>query len=346
MKIWIDLTNSPHVNFFAGMINELGKKHEVVLTCRPLANTIELLDIHGLPCEIIGRHYGKSIVKKGVGFILRISQLFVFLREREIDVAISHSSFYSPVVARLLGIRSIYLNDNEHAQGNMAAFVFADKIMVPEFLQLEKIEKQRGKGTKIIQYPGVKEGIYLWNYRPGISGNFKIDRGEDTKAIFVRPEPWTAQYYEGECNFIDDLLIDLKDRFKIVLLPRGKVQEAYYRHERFAGITVPEKSITLADVMENCDLFIGAGGTMTREAAVLGIPTISIYQDKLLDVDSFLIEKGFMVHKRHLDARFVMEFLDKVGKRPPDTQLLHKGREAYDLIKKTLLNNLIVEECR
>ena len=342
MKVWIDLTNSPHVNFFAGMINELRKKHEVVLTCRPLANTIELLDIHGLPCDIIGRHYGKSIIKKGVGFILRISQLFVFLRKREIDVAISHSSFYSPVVAWLLGIRSIYLNDNEHAQGNMAAFVFADKIMVPEFLQLEKIEKQWSKGTKIIQYPGVKEGIYLWNYRPSISGNFKIDRGEDRKAIFVRPEPWTAQYYEGECNFIDDLLIDLKDRFKIVLLPRGKVQEAYYRHERFAGITVPEKSITLADVMENCDLFIGAGGTMTREAAVLGIPTISIYRDKLLDVDSFLIEKGFMVHKRHLDAAFVMEFLDKVGKRLPDKQLLHKGKEAYELIKKTLLTNLIV----
>lgn len=339
MKVWIDLTNSPHVNFFARMINELRKKHEVVLTCRPLANTIELLDIHGLSCDIIGRHYGKSIVKKGVGFILRISQLFVFLRKREIDVAISHSSFYSPVVAWLLGIRSIYLNDNEHAQGNMAAFVFADKIMVPEFLQLEKIAKQWGKGIKIIQYPGVKEGIYLWNYRPGISGNFKIDRGEDRKVIFVRPEPWTAQYYEGECNFIDDLLIDLKDRFKIVLLPRGKVQEAYYGHERFAGITVPEKSITLADVMENCDLFIGAGGTMTREAAVLGIPTISIYQDKFLDVDSFLIEKGFMVHKRHLDAAFVMEFLDKVGKRPPDKQLLHKGREAYELIKKTLLNN-------
>ena len=159
------------------------------------------------------------------------------------------------------------------------------------------------------------------------------------RQIFVRPEPWTAQYYNGELNFIDDLLIDLKDKYKIVLLPRGKVQEEYYRQERFTGITVPVKSISLNDIMEDCELFIGAGGTMTREAAVLGIPTISIYQDKLLDVDNFLIEKGAMVHKRDLSAEFVIRFLNSMDKRPPDRQLLDKGKEAYALILKTLLNN-------
>ena len=342
MKIWIDLTNSPHVNFFAGMINELRKKHEVVLTCRPLANTIELLDIHELPCDIIGKHYGKSIVKKGVGFILRISQLFVFLRKREIDVAISHSSFYSPVVAWLLGIRSIYLNDNEHAEGNKVSFIFADKIMVPEFLDLQKVQKQWAGAEKIIQYPGVKEGIYLWDYEPSISDNFEVDDREDKKIIFIRPEPWTAQYYQGETNFLDTLLMQLKDTAKIMLLPRGDIQKDYYRQDKFAGITVLEKSISLTDIMANCDLFIGAGGTMTREAAVLGIPTISIYQDKLLDVDNFLIKKGSMIHKKKLDAEFVVNFLEDRGKRPPDKELLDKGKEAYELIKKTLLTNLIV----
>ena len=342
MKIWIDLTNSPHVNFFAGLINELRKEHDVLLTSRHNNNTIELIELFGFSHHVIGKHPGKNKIRKVLVFITRVCQLFLFIRKKNIDVAISHSSFFSPVVARLLGIRVIYLNDNEHALGNLFSFIFANKVLVPEFLSVEKVKGQWAKAEKIIQYPGVKEGVYLGYYKPPTSSGFKIEGRRGRRVVFVRPEPWMAQYYRGKKNFIDSLLIELKDVFKIVLLPRDELQEEHYRHERFAGITVPEKSITLADVMENCDLFIGAGGTMTREAAVLGIPTISIYQDKLLEVDSFLIEEGFMVHKRHLNAVFVMEFLDKVRKRPPDKQLLHKGKEAYELIKKTLLTNLIV----
>ena len=340
MRIWIDLTNSPHINFFAGMIRELQQDHEVLLTCRPLANTIELLNIHALPHHIVGKHYGKSIIKKAIGYILRIFQLLFFLRRRKIDVAISHSSFYSPVVAWLLGIRSIYLNDNEHAEGNRVSFVFADKIMMPEFVNLKNIKKQWAREKKIIQYPGVKEGVYLWHCKPATSNTFEFDDRENKKVIFIRPEPWTAQYYKGERNFIDQVLMQLKDIFTIVLLPRGDVQKVYYRQDKFAGVTVLQKSISLSDIMANCDLFIGAGGTMTREAAVLGIPTISIYQDELLDVDNFLIEKGFMIHEKKLDAEFVVDFLEDRGKRPPDKELLDKGKEAYELIKKTLLSNL------
>ena len=92
--------------------------------------------------------------------------------------------------------------------------------------------------------------------------------------------------------------------------------------------------------MGNCDLFIGAGGTMTREAAVLGIPTISIYQDELLDVDSYLLANGFMTHEMNLDAEYVINFMEKMEKRQPDRQLLMKGKNAYDLIKATLLGDM------
>lgn len=338
MKIWIDLTNSPHVSFFTSMIRELQRDHDVVLTCRPLANTIELLELNGLAYHVVGKHYGQNKAKKVLGFGVRIAQLYRFLRNRVPDVAISHSSFYSPVVGRMLGIPVIYLNDNEHAAGNRISFLFADRIMVPEFLDLKKVERQWAKQVKISPYPGVKEGVYLWDYSPSL-GTFTLDDQGSRNVIFVRPEPWTAQYYRGERNFIDQLLLDLKERFKIVLLPRGKAQEDYYRDGRFAGITVPEKSISLSEIMALCDLFIGAGGTMTREAAVLGIPTISIYQDELLDVDKFLMEKGFMVHETNLDAQFVIRFFESREKRPPDRELLMKGREAYELIKSIVLES-------
>lgn len=319
------------------MIRELAREHELILTCRPLANTIEMLELFEFKYHIIGEHYGRDKIKKAFGFLIRVSQLYDFLRTRKIDVAISHSSFYSPIVSRLLGIRCIYLNDNEHADGNRVSFIFADQILIPEFMHMEKVVEQWANRRKVTKYPGVKEGIYLWCYHPGTSTDFAIEGKGEKKVVFIRPEPWTAQYYNGKCNFIDELLMELQSRFTVILLPRGSAQEAYYRQERFAGIIVPKKSMTLSSIMENCDLFIGAGGTMTREAAVLGIPTISIYQDQLLDVDKFLIEKGFMFHEARLDIATVVDIMDKIEKRPPNRDLLHKGQSAYALIKDSIL---------
>ena len=338
MKIWIDIGNSPHVNFFKCMIQEFNDYHEMLLTSRPLANTIELLDLYGFTHHVIGKHYGKNIIKKITGFPIRIWQLYNFLKNRNLNASISHSSFYSPLVSRMLGIPCIYLNDNEHAAGNRISFIFADKIMIPEFLAEEKIQRQWANPNKIVKYPGVKEGIYLWNHNSNQTGRFQFGNSDEKKRIFIRPEPWTAQYYKGKSNFLDDFIISVKENLKLIILPRGELQKKYYRQNKFAGVFVPQTSTSLSDIMENCDLFIGAGGTMTREAAVLGIPTISMYQDELLDVDKYLIDKGYMIHKRNLDAEFVLNFLERMDKKSPDKELLQKGKEAYELIKSVLLD--------
>jgi len=343
MRIWIDLANSPHVNFFAGMIEDLRKQHEVLLTTRPCANTIDLLSLHGFEYHSIGRHYGANKVKKGLGFLLRFWQLYRFLRKRRIDMAISHSCFYSPLIARLLGAGSIYLNDNEHAIGNRIAFPWATTIMVPEFLSLEKVKRQWGSPTKVVQYPGVKEGIYLWR-----SGNVSLDTSTETgkaQEIFIRPEPWAAQYYRGATDFLDDLIVDLKARYQVVVLPRGREQAQHYRQEKFAGITIPNEALSLEVVLARCLLFIGAGGTMTREAAVLGIPTVSVYQDELLDVDRYLIEQGRMTHEAHLTATTVDELIKETRHRPPSSDLLCKGQLAYKLILQKLLDGEVQRPC-
>lgn len=337
MRIWIDLGNSPHVNFFAAMIKDLRQEHEVVLTTRPFANTIDLLKLHGFEYHVIGRHHGANKVKKLLGFSHRICQLYRFLRRCHIDVAISHSCFNSPPLARLLGVRSIYLNDNEHAAGNRIAFPWATTIMVPEFLSLEKVWRQGGAPAKVVQYPGVKEGIYLWRLRPVLEGEPGNHRSRAAE-IFVRPEPWAAQYYRGATDFLDDLILGLKDRYRIVVLPRGETQAVHYRQDKFAGIVIPEEALSLEDILARCMLFIGAGGTMTREAAVLGIPTVSVYQDELLDVDRYLIGQGRMIHELNLTAVRVDGLVKDLRNRPPSSSLLEKGRAAHDLILKTLLN--------
>lgn len=336
MRIWFDISNSPHVNFFGSMIRELQTEHEIIITCRPLANTIELLNLHGFSHEVVGVHYGKSLWRKAYGYPIRIAQLCSFLGDKKPDVAISHSSFHSPIAASLLGCRSIYLNDNEHAMGNIPSFIFADTVMIPEFLDRRRIRRQGARDKKIVQYPGVKEGIYLWQM-PGLEPDRSASAENGRRRVFVRPEPWTAQYYKGSLNFLDDVLLGLCEKVDVVVSPRGEEQAAHYESPEFSGITILREPMTLAEIANSCSLFIGAGGTMTREMAVLGIPTISVYQDELLAVDRYLIENGRMVHRPALTAELAMDYLEASERRPPRADLLEKGREAYESIVDELL---------
>jgi predicted glycosyltransferase len=130
----------------------------------------------------------------------------------------------------------------------------------------------------------------------------------------------------------------MKDHVDIVLLPRGGEQAMHYLDPRFSGIRVITTALDIADIAQDCDLFIGAGGTMTREMAVLGIPTISVYQDKLLDVDRYLLTVGAFEHKPELTSIEALKYLDMTQQRPPDRALLEKGRMAYQMVKNEILN--------
>ena len=337
MRIWFDLSNSPHVNLYCKLIQELqGEGHDIVITCRPLSNTIELLELRSLPYKVVGKHYGANFLMKVIGYPIRVVQLYRFLRTRKPDVAVSHSSFHSPLVAFLLGIRCIYMNDNEHALGNVPAFCFASTVMVPEFLDRRKVRRQCARDSKIIQYPGLKEGLYLWHSAAGFKPN---GHGTPRPTVFVRPEPWNAQYYSGPLNFLDDFLVELSAHARVVLSPRGKVQLDHYLHPKFSQVEVLRKPMDLMDIARSCSLFIGAGGTMSREFAILGIPTISIYQDELLDVDKYLIAKGLMVHLAKIDVPRVLELLAGRAHLAPLPDLLNKGRQAYTLLKHIILND-------
>jgi len=333
MKIWFDLSNSPHINMFRTMIRDLQRSHEVIVTSRPLANTEDLLRMHRIPHTTVGVHYGRSLIGKACGFPIRVAQLVRFLRRRGVEVAVSQSSFHSPVVARLLGIRSVYLNDNEHAAGNVPAFACADRIMVPEFLSAQNLRRQGARLAKVERYPGVKEGIYLWEYAQRRPPPPRSPHPQAPPRIFVRPESWTAQYYRGPRNFLDDVIGALQHRASVTVLPRSREQYQHYAGAAFKACRTLSGVIDIDAIAGDCDLFIGAGGTMTREMAVLGVPTISVYQDALLDVDRYLIAEGACAHLPALTAQDALDYLASRERAGPNAGLLAKGRAAYDMIK-------------
>ncbi|MFM1755953.1 MAG: hypothetical protein RL621_877 [Bacteroidota bacterium] len=334
MKIWFDISNSPQVLLFKDMMDDLRQQgHEILVTSRPLANTIELLDSEKIPHTIVGKHYGKKLTSKLLGYPIRVYRLFQFLRREKVDLSVSQSSFHAPVVATLLGVKSIYTNDNEHAIGNIPAFLFAKTILLPQNFKIESAILSRLISKKIIHYPGVKEGIYLWR-KSFVKQYGSIGYVQKSTNIYIRPEPSTAQYYKGGENFLDDFILQSKGQYKITILPRNEEQRRHYGSEKFKGINIPKTILSFDQIVKDCSLFIGAGGSMTREMALVGIPTLSVYQDKLLSVDHDLIAQQLLVYKPHFTHKDVQELL--MQQQYPKNMFMRYGEEAYHLFLSTI----------
>jgi predicted glycosyltransferase len=334
MKIWIDFINTPQVTFFIPFIEDFRKNnHEILLTCRDSGNTVALLRQHELEFDIIGEGAGKGILKKVFLFPQRLVRLFLFIRKNKPDIAASQSSFYQPVVAKLLGIPCLYTNDNEHAKGNLFGFLFATRVVLPVALQKENFVNRWPLKNKVLFYPSVKEAIYL-SQRSDLC---TLTTGQKSK-IYFRPEPWSAQYYSGPLNFFDETMLKLSKEFELTVLPRDKNQTEHYSQEKFQSLKVAQKPLSLEKIVSDCLLFIGAGGSMTREMAVLEIPVISVYQSSLLSVDRYLIEKGLMIINNNITFEEIKSFLISQSGSVSDWSVLKEGEQSFLLIKKLIYN--------
>lgn len=336
MKIWIDFINTPQVSFFEPIIEGLSLQgHSFILTCRDSSNTVQILKQKGWLFTIIGDKAAKGLTNKLLNYPIRIKRLVEFLKNEKIDVAVGQSSFYLPLAAKILGIPSLYTNDNEHALGNIPSFIFANKTILPENFPLKKAFRYGATKQNLSLYPGIKEGIYLWKKGREIIKNRELS---NPKTIYIRPEPQTAQYYKGKINFLDKLIIDLKDTYNIILLVREISQLEHYTSSPFKGITVPVKPLEFATVAKDCLLFIGAGGSMTREMALIGIPTISVYQGDLLGVDKYMLENGYMQHIPVLTSSILKTEINKIENGISNKLLLEKGQDAYNLFLEKIIN--------
>jgi hypothetical protein len=207
------------------------------------------------------------------------------------------------------------------------------KVILPVALKNEDFTKKWPLKSKVIFYPSVKEAIYL-------SQNPDLLKGLSQKKnkIYFRPEPWTAQYYDGPQNFFDNTLLNLLNEYDVVVLPRDKSQAEHYTQDKFGRLTVAQKPLSLQNIISDCLLFIGAGGSMSRELAVMGIPVISIYQADLLCVDKYLVDRDRLKVDPNVNYDVIKNMLDSNLEIKKEWAELNEGKQSYSLIK-----DLVVE---
>ncbi len=233
-----------------------------------------------------------------------------------------------PVVAKMLSIPSLYTNDNEHAKGNILGFMLSDSVVLPKVLEEKKFTRRWPLKDKIDFYPGVKEAIYLSQNRV-----ITCDRSLDDEAvIYFRPEPASAQYYDGPKHFFDQVLQDISKLYQVVVLPRSDEQIVHYQSLDNENIEVRISPLNFEKIVANCLLFIGAGGSMNRELAILGVPVVSVYQAHLLAVDQYLVDAGYITLAPKITAKGLIKIIDKARPNLDTELLLAAGEESFRML--------------
>ncbi|WP_456472304.1 DUF354 domain-containing protein [Methanocaldococcus sp.] len=303
--IWVDLTNDPHVHFFYQLIEKLD--NNVLITYRKIGRIRDIIKLYNLKAKCVGSH-GANLIDKLINSSKRIYSLAKLINKYHPKVAIAKHSVELPRVAFGLNIPTIFVVDNEQAEAqNRLTIPLVDVLIKPIATDLEKF-----KGfCEIVEFDGVCEMANVKSrLKIGLDESVNKYLDEDKYNIVLRPCP-ISSYCNGHKDIIPKIINELNKKLdcNFIVFPRNKKQELYYK--KIATVPEPLDSISL---LYKCDFMIGAGGTMNREASVLGTPTVSCYPQDLLGVDKYLIEKNRLYYSTDVDD-IVSYVEDNIGKR-------------------------------
>jgi predicted glycosyltransferase len=290
-----------------GLLRDQGAETEV--TSRDYAQTLQLLELHGIGAEVLGAHGGRSRFGKARSLTSRLHALRRWARGRSFDIALAHGSHELTLTARRLGIPSATTFDYEfawlqHQLGCRAA----TRVVVPEAIPPERLGRYGVKPPKLLQYPGLKEEYYLADFEPDPTAleAFQIDPARTL--VVVRTPPDVSLYHRRSNPLFPQVLDHLgrNESVQAIVLPRTPEQRDYVRRLELPSVLVPERAVDGQSLIAFSDLVVSAGGTMNREAVALGVPVYTTYGGRLGGVDELLIREGRLIplsDPRALDVR-------------------------------------------
>jgi predicted glycosyltransferase len=296
VRIWIDMTAPAHVLVFRPIVRRLRDRgHEVTLTARDYSQTVELLDLHGMSATVFGRHGGANRRQKAMALARRTRAMRSFGQGRDFDLALAHGSNDLAIAAAMLRIPAANTFDYEFAvlQHNVGCRL-ARRVMVPERIPAERLERFGVGPAKLVQYPGLKEEYYLHDFEPDSGALDALGVDRDRVVVVFRPPPDVALYHRRSNPLFPQVLERLgrDDGVHAVVIPRTDAQREYVRELALPSVIVPDGAVDAQSMIAQADLAISAGGTMNREAVALGTPVYTTYGGRMGGVDEALIREG------------------------------------------------------
>ena len=294
MRVWIDLSNSPHVPLFEPVVESLRAENvDLVLTARDHAQTYLLArDTYGA-VNLVGGESPRGRMRKGTSIAARAVELLRVARRTRPHVALSHGSYSQVLAARAARVPAVTMMDYEFQPANHLSFRLAARVLVPTVFPDDAL-RRFGARDKVVRYEGFKEELYLGRFQPDESILSALGLDPSRVITVFRPPPEGALYHQRGNERFDRLVVEAAERDDVqaVVLPRVAEQAAAYVGR--SGLIVPDRPVDGRSLLAYADVMIGAGGTMNREAALLGTPTYTVFAERLAAVDQELIRLGLL----------------------------------------------------
>lgn len=329
MKIWFDVLTPKQILFFEPMINRLGKKHRVVCTSRRYREVSQLAKIRKMSLIFVGSHGGEEKFHKLKASLNRMSELTKIIIKFSPDVTVS---FCSPEAARIsygLGIKHIAFSDSPHAEAVMRLTVpLVNRLLIPWIIPKKEFTKFGIPKSKIKQYKAIDASIIV----KGKARNSTLSRLKNSKKriLLIRTYESQASYAQDKEFQIIPIIRKITYAFSdynVVLLGRYSKQIKKLKNQFGKKITILNNVVDSNQILSRTDVFIGSGGTMTAEAALKGIPTISYNAVPNL-VENYLVKKGLINREENPN-----KIIQLIGKLLKSNKIKFKKKAKLELSK-------------
>jgi len=318
MRIWYDACTGKHVRYGSAIAKRLRSKgHEVILTTRKHPDTLPIAEFLGQKFIVAGRYDPESLLTRLKSGIQRQRLLCKIFEKAAFDVAISHGSADQCRVAFGLGKPIISTVDTPYAVAvNRLTLPLSKYIVASKAIPMKTLQKYVVEG-EVVSFDGVDEVAWIKGAKTKLRYDFR------KPIIVVRQLEEKAVYTRKAIDMVG-LAKKLTRLGTVVFLSR-------YQRKAIEGLVIPKSFVDSVSLVAQADLFVGAGGTITREAALQGTPavTVDVFQNQ--PVNDFLAEKGFPIFKAEMAA--VPRLAEKLlGSKCNVAQMLEKLENPVDII--------------
>jgi predicted glycosyltransferase len=331
VKIWLDVLTPKQANLFAVLYDRLNAKgYKVLVTTRHYREVNELLELRKLNARIVGRHGGADFKDKLLQSSRRVTGLAEIVGDYSPDLAISFSSPEAARVAFGLGIPHYCISDSPHAEAVCRLTIpLSEKLFTPWVIPTYTWDRYGIRSRDIIRYRALDPIVWIGSrYDHRTLGSLQLDF---TRPIVVirTSEEFAAYLIDRSTarvattmDIVTNILDLSKGELQLVVLPRYDEQGEKFRKRFGSRIIVPQHAVDGVSLLRASSVFIGGGGTMSAEAALLGVPVISYYPGNQTFVEKFLVNYGLV--ERVLDP-------GRIARR---TMGISKNREFRDYYRK------------
>ena len=322
MKIFIDILTPKQCMLFARLSERLTKRgHEIFQTTREYREVLQLLHLKGIHVKVVGKHGGGRLLDKLKANAERTLQLTTLIEKWKPDVAVSFSSPEAARVAFGLGIPHICINDSPHAEAVARLTIpLSEMLLTPKIIPKKAWTKFGISADKIVQYNALDAWAWLKDFKPNEKILTELGLDKARLILTFRTEETFASYLLQRAQKIPIIVSTIRELLQtsrdtqVVVLPRYEGQISALKGIFHEKVVICHTTIDAASLLSFTSVFVGAGGTMTSEAVLLGVPTFSCYPEEPYLIEQYLLSKRLAIREtdpRKL-AKRILETLDNL----------------------------------